>query len=349
MSLEIHPEWRLKKRGGIEVSLPVLLQLLSAIRDQGSIGSAAAQAKLSYRHAWGLLRTFETEFSAPLLEKSRGKGTTLTPLAEKLIWADTRITARLTPLLESFASELEAILSSAPSALRITASHGFAVEQLIKRLNAEDVPVEINYRNRLEAVTALSRGECDLAGFHVPVGEFELATKTCLKWLDPKQHSLIHLAYRTQGLFIAKGNPKNVQGLADLKRSDVRFINRQQGSGTRMLLELLLAKADIDPKDIADYDHAEFTHSAIAAYVASTMADIGFGVETAARRFDLDFIPLARENYFFACKTSTLKHAILKIARDIMLEDGFRDAVTALPGYDGTRSGTIDTFDEIFA
>ena len=349
MSFEIHPEWRLKKCVGSEVSLPLLLRLLETIRDQGSISSAATQANLSYRHAWGMLRAFETNFSAPLLEKSRGKGTKLTPLAEKLIWADKRITARLTPLLESFASELEAILSSASSALRITASHGFAVEQLIKRLDAEDIPVEINYRNRLEAVTAITRGECDLAGFHVPVGELELATKTCLKWLDPKQHTLIHLAYRTQGLFIAKGNPKNIQGLADLQRADVRFINRQTGSGTKMLLELLLAKADIEPKNIADYENAEFTHSAIAAYVASKMADIGFGVETAAKRFDLDFIPLASENYFFACKTNTLSHNTLKTACDIMQEQTFRDSVNVLPGYDGRRSGTIVTFEEIFS
>ncbi|ANJ66341.1 LysR family transcriptional regulator [Halothiobacillus diazotrophicus] len=348
MSIEIQPQWRLKRRDGEEVSLALLLQLLSSIRDLGNIGSAAAQANLSYRHAWGLLRSFEQVFSAPLLEKSRGKGTTLTPLAEKLIWADKRITARLTPILESFASELESILSSAPAALRITASHGFAVEQLIKRLNTDDVPVEINYRNRLEAVTALARGECDLAGFHVPVGEFEMATKSCLKWLDPKEHSLIHLAYRTQGLFIAKGNPKQIEGLADLTRNDVRFINRQEGSGTKMLLELLLAKANIDPRDIPDYDHAEFTHAAIAAFVASKMADIGFGVETAARRFDLDFIPLAKENYFFACKTSNLPHAIIKLAREIMQEEAFRTAVNTLPGYDGSQSGALVAFEEIF-
>lgn len=349
MSFEIHPEWRLKKRGGNEVSLPLLLRLLETIRDQGSIGRAATNANLSYRHAWGILRDFETGFSAPLLEKSRGKGTKLTPLAEKMIWADKRITARLTPLLESFASELEAILSSPSSALRITASHGFAVEQLIQRLDAENLPVEINYRNRLEAVTALSRDECDLAGFHVPVEEFKHATKTCLKWLDPKRHTLIHLAYRTQGLFIAKGNPKHIQGLADLQREDVRFINRQTGSGTKMLLELLLAKENINTKSIADYDNAEFTHSAIAAYVASNMADIGFGVETAAKRFDLNFLPLAQENYFFACKTSTLDSSMLKTVRTIMQDAAFRDTVNALPGYDGTRSGAIVTIEEIFS
>jgi molybdate transport repressor ModE-like protein len=349
MNFEIHPEWSLKKRKGSPVSLPLLLQLLTAIRDQGSISSAATGANLSYRHAWGILREFEREFSAPLLHKSRGKGTVLTPLAEKLIWADKRITARLTPILESFASELEAILASESAALRITASHGFAVEALIKQLNADNVPVEINYRSSLEAVAALAHDECDLAGFHVPVGEFKQAGKPYLKWLNPQQHALIHLAYRTQGLFIAKGNPKNIRGLADLLRKDLRFVNRQTGSGTKILLELLLGKEKINPREIADYDSSEFTHAAVAAYVASNMADVGFGVETAARRFDLDFIPIAKENYFFACKAGALNQNLLKSTRNILRSAEFRDTVNGLAGYDGTQCGTIATFEETFS
>jgi molybdate transport repressor ModE-like protein len=350
MNFEIHPEWSLKKRKGSAVSLPLLVQLLSAIRNQGSISSAASGARLSYRHAWGILRAFELEFSAPLLQKSRGKGTTLTPLAEKLIWADKRITARLTPILESFASELEAILTSEPSALRITASHGFAVDALIKQLNSENIPVEINYRSSLEAVAALSHNECDLAGFHVPVGEFKHAGgQPYLKWLDPRQHALIHLVYRSVGLFIAKGNPKKIKGLADLRRKDLRFVNRQAGSGTKILLELLLAKEKISPKSIADYESVEFTHAAVAAYVASNMADVGFGVEVAARHFDLDFIPIARENYFFACNASALDQTLLKSTRNILHSAAFRNTVNKLAGYDGTQSGTIATFEETFS
>lgn len=349
MHFEIRPEWSLKKRKGVAVSLPLLLQLLTAIRNDGSISSAATAAKLSYRHAWGMLRDFEREFSAPLLQKSRGRGTTLTPLAEKLIWADRRITARLTPMLESFASELDAILTSEPSSLRITASHGFAVDALIRQLNLDRTPVELNYRSSLEAVAALSRDECDLAGFHVPVGEFKLAAQPYLKWLDPEQHALVHLAYRTQGLFIARGNPKKIQGLMDLQREDLRFVNRQTGSGTKMLLDMLLNKEAISTKSIIDYDSAEYTHAAVAAFVASNMADVGFGVETAARRFDLDFIPIARENYLFACKASALDQNLLKSVCNIMQSTEFRSTVSALAGYDGSESGLIATFEEIFA
>ena len=348
MSFEILPEWSLKKRKGAAISLPLLLQLLSDIRNDGSISSAAARAKLSYRHAWGLLRDFEREFSAPLLEKARGKGTVLTPLAEKLIWADKRITARLTPILESFASELEAILTGELSALRIIASHGFAVDALIKQLHADHLPVEINYRGSMEAVAALSRGECDLAGFHVPVGDLKQAAHPYLKWLNPKKHTLIRLASRTQGLFVARGNPKNIQGLHDLQRNDLHFVNRQSGSGTRTLFELLLNRENISARSINDYDNTEYTHSAVAAYVASNMADVGFGIETAARRFDLDFIPVAREHYLFACRSSELDRGLIQSACQSMQSTSLRDKINALAGYDSAQSGMTTSFKEIF-
>ncbi|MGB9094788.1 MAG: substrate-binding domain-containing protein, partial [Gallionella sp.] len=98
-----------------------------------------------------------------------------------------------------------------------------------------------------------------------------------------------------------------------------------------------------------DYDSSEFTHAAVAAYVASNMADVGFGVETAAKRFDLDFIPIAKENYFFACKAGALNQSLLKSTRNILRSAAFRDTVNGLAGYDGTHSGTIATFEETFS
>jgi molybdate transport repressor ModE-like protein len=346
MKIEIRPEWLLKKRDGSAISLPLLLQLLTEVRDQGSISRAAASVGLSYRHAWGLLKEFDNQFGAALVQKVRGQGTALSPLAEKLIWADKRIAARLSPLLDSLASELEqdlaALLANSRQALRITASHGFAVDALIRQLEAKDRALDLKYRGSMEAVVALARGECDLAGFHLPVGEFhQAAAAQYFKWLNDKQHGLVHLAYRTQGLFVAKGNPKGIQGLPDLTRKDVRFVNRQNGSGTRMLLELLLAKNRIGIADIAGYETAEFTHAAVAAYVASGMADVSFGVETAARRFDLDFIPVIREQYFFACELKALAEPQMAAVLDIMASDEFKSTVSGLAGYDGALSGSV--------
>ncbi|MDB5960917.1 MAG: LysR family transcriptional regulator, partial [Massilia sp.] len=274
-----------------------------------------------------------------------GQGTVLSPLAEKLMWADRRIHARLTPMLDSLASELQQelarVLADDAQVLRITASHGFAVAALVTQLNEQGVTVDIKYRGSSEAVAALSRGECELAGFHLPVGEFEQAAAAKYRpWLDPQRHALIHLAYRMQGIFVAKGNPKNVQGLQDLTRPGLRFVNRQKGSGTRVLLELLLADAGIDAAAINGFGTAEFTHAAVAAYVASGMADVSFGVETAARRFDLDFIPVIREQYFLACDASALEAPLLVAAQTAMASEAFKNVLAALPGYDGAMCGT---------
>lgn len=346
MKIEIRPQWMLVREEGAALALPPLLRLLTEVRDQGSISRAAATVGLSYRHAWGLLREFDQQFGAVLVEKVRGKGTVLSPLAEKLIWADKRIEARLSPFLDSLASELErelaALLSVSGKALRVTASHGFAVAELIRQLDQHAIGVDLNYRGSTEAVAALARGECDLAGFHVPAGQFQQAAAAqYMKSLNPRQHALVHLAYRTQGLFIARGNPKQITGLADLTRADVRFVNRQVGSGTRVLLELFLKRARIATAAIAGYETAEFTHAAVAAYVASGMADVSFGVETAARRFDLDFIPLVRERYFFACERKALGEPGMVAALSAMQSPQFKDIVNGLAGYDGTLAGTV--------
>ncbi|MEW7850438.1 substrate-binding domain-containing protein [Massilia aurea] len=345
MKVEIRPDWFLRDAAGRPTALPALLGLLAAVSESGSISKAATQRRISYRHAWGLLTQFSTQFGAELVVKVRGQGTVLSPLAEKLIWADRRIAARLTPLLDSLASELQQELASVLAldvqVLRLTASHGFAVAALVAQLEAQGVTVDIKYRGSTEAVAALARGECELAGFHLPVGEFEHAAAAKYRaWLDPARHALIHLAYRTQGIFVAKGNPKHVTGLADLVRPDLRFVNRQQGSGTRVLLELLLARAGIDHARISGNSVAEFTHAAVAAYVASGMADVSFGVETAARRFDLDFIPIIREQYFLACDKKLLDAPLVTKAQDVMASTAFKAVLAALPGYEAERSGT---------
>jgi molybdate transport repressor ModE-like protein len=346
MKVDIQPSWTLRGADGAATALPALLALLAAIDKFGSITKAATACGYSYRHAWGLLRDFSAQFGAELVLKVRGSGTVLSPLAEKLLWADRRIAARLTPLLDSLASELQQELASvlpnpAPQALRITASHGFAVAALVAQLAGQGITVDVNYRGSIEAVAALARGECDLAGFHIPVGPFSAAAAASYtRWLNPKQHALLHLAFRTQGIFVAQGNPKQVTALAHLAQPGLRFVNRQHGSGTRVLLDLLLASAGVDTTAIAGYDSAEFTHAAVAAFVASGMADAGFGVETAARRFQLDFVPVIREQYFLACRLDALQAPMVRAAQDVMASAGFKATIADLAGYDGALCGT---------
>ncbi|HWH73893.1 MAG TPA: substrate-binding domain-containing protein [Methylibium sp.] len=354
MRIQITPHWGVSQDPDSSVDTTELLVLLAAIQESGAIAQAARSMGLSYRHAWGQVKRAEALFGHPLVDAGRGRGSTLTPLAEKLIWADRRIAARLSPLLSSLASELEHELErtlprkpSAVSALRLHASHGFAVAALVEQLEAAALPVELRYRNSFESVSALARGECELAGFHVPIGEFALpAARRYREWLRPGEHSLIHLAVRAQGLFVAPGNPKRIRGLADLTRPDVRFVNRPEGSGTRMLTELMLAKQGIAPAEINGYSTAEFTHAAVAAYIASGMADVGVGVQTAAQRFGLPFMPLLRERYYFAVPTKLLREPTLRDALALMQSPKYRASVAALVGYEAGETGKVVSVDD---
>ncbi len=352
--VSIEPHWRISYGKNAAIDTALLLKLLSAIQSQGAIFQAAKAVNLSYRHAWGLLREAEEIFGGTLLEKQRGRGTRLTHLATTLLWADKRIAARLSPTLESLSSELETELGKSVlgshNTVRLIARHGFAVEALVKRIIAAEVPVEFRYLSSTGAIAALARHECDLAGFHIPLGDFEAdAVRRFTRWLDPEQHCLIHLAILNQGLFLAPGNPKNILSLTDLARPDVYFVNRQIGSGTRMLLEMLLEKAGVQPNEINGFDSEEFTHSAIAAYIASGMADVGFGVETAARRFGLDFIPLVQERYFFAAEREAMQKPPLRDVITILQSEDFKKQVNQLVGYDASDTGNILSLEEAFA
>lgn len=351
--VNIRPHWEISFNSEPPMDTAVLLGLLLAIQDTGSIAQAAKSVRLSYRYAWGLLREAERLFGESLLATGRGRGTGLTPLAQKLVWADRRIAARLSPTLESLASELESELGKmAPDKLhmiRMDASHGFAVAALMVHLNKIELPVELRYRNSSDAVAALARRECDLAGFHVPIGQFEQATMaTYMRWLDPARHCLIHLALRDQGLFVAPGNPLGIEGVADLARADVRFVNRQAGSGTRMLLSLMLDAAGVSGNHITGFNNAEFTHSAVAAYIASGMADVGLGVRTAAQRFNLDFIPLVRERYFFALPIASVEEPLMRQLIAILQLPAYHRTVDQLTGYDAADTGKILSLAEAF-
>jgi len=350
--VSIKPQWTISDAGGDSLS-PRLLELLAQVHGHGSLSAACRQSGASYRHAWNVVRQGEQQIGASLLRMERGKGSTLTPLAEKLVWAGHRIAARLTPLLQSLASELEVeidrVMASEHDTLRVHASHGFAIEKLLDALVAAQVPVERRYVGSQEAVASLHDGSCDLAGFHMPQGEFEArAFAHYAHWFDPRESRLIHLASRRQGLMVAPGNPLEIYDVGDLARPGVRFVNRQRGSGTRFLLDCLLEQAGVDVSRIAGYEQGEYTHAAVAAYVASGMADVGVGVEPPARQFRLDFLPVASERYFLLCNEASLAKPRLQAVLAILESAAFRDAVNGLPGYAALRCGQVDTLQEAF-
>ena len=348
----IKPEWIIRQPGG--ESLPRrVVELLVKVHEVGSLAGACKATGISYRYAWELLRQGESLFGEALVVMDRGKGSKLTLLGEKLVWADRRIVARLSPLLDSLASELSAeiekVRSPAPGLLRIHASHGFSIQLLHDFLAAANVATELRYRSSLEAVVSLHNGDCDVAGFHVPVGEFEAPVlKHYGEWLHARSLKVISIVTRRQGLMVAPGNPKEIYRIADLGRPDVRFINRQPGSGTRLLLDLLLRKEGLAPDQVKGYEQCEYTHAAVAAFVASGMADVGYGVETPARRFKLDFIPSQTEHYCLVCKEKALASPALQKMLAILRSTRYKAAVNQLPGYKVRKAGVVMDLKDAF-
>jgi molybdate-binding protein len=146
---------------------------------------------------------------------------------------------------------------------------------------------------------------------------------------------------RKQGLIVKKDNPRNITKITDLMQDEVKFVNRQKHSGTRLLIDELLARSSVDPEEVIGFENVEFTHSAIAAYVASGMADVGVGIETAARQFGLDFIPLTTEHYVLVCHHKTLKNpAVQRLITEIK-SDRFHEEVSKLAGYESITCGDI--------
>ena len=353
LKISIRPHWTISHDGGDALG-PRLIELLVHVAETGSIAAACQRAGLSYRHAWDVIRHGETWFGAPLLRMERGRGSRLTPLADRLVWADRRIAARLAPALDTLASELEVelqrVIAPPQRLLRVHASHGFAIERLMASLGAAGVDVERVYTDSQDAAASLHDGASDLACFHVPYGVHEArGWEFYAHWLAPREHVVIDITDRTQGLMVAAGNPLRIAGLADLARPGLRFINRQRGSGTRFLLDALLADAGVAPEAIVGYEHGEFTHAAVAAFIGSGMADAGFGLERPARHFQLDFLPLATERYFAVCRRDALGRPEIEQVLAILRSDAFRAEVDALPGYRARQCGAVHVLADVLA
>src|SRR5215831_3260200 len=344
--MSIKPQWLVEGPDTVRRPLHQLIELLNAMNDAGQLAAAAKKLGVSYRYAWELVRGGGRIFGAPLVAM-------LAPLGEKLLWANRRIAARLDPTLDCLASELEVeierVLSDVKPAIRIHASHGFAIGMLRDFLLSMHLPVEVRYRGSMEALASLAGMNCEVAGFHVPIGNLQAPMlKFYARWLDAKNQVLINLAIRRQGIVTAPGNPKNLLTIEDLAKPGVRFVNRQFGSGTRILLDLLLKEHEVDHRRISGYASGETTHAAIAAYIASGMADAGFGLEAAARRMGQDFIPIVNERYFLICTKDTLASPIVSRIREVLAGVHFRAATASLPGIDIGQAGTTISIDSAF-
>ena len=154
--------------------------------------------------------------------------------------------------------------------------------------------------------------------------------------------TIINLTYRTQGFYVQKGNPKNINGWEDLKRDDLSYVNREIGCGVRVLLDGKLRELNISSNEINGYNYEENSHLAVASAVARGKGDFGIGIEKVAKQIDnIDFIPLQKERYDLVIKTNDLEKPIYKQILNIINSDDFKDELVGLGGYDLKDTGKI--------
>ena len=226
--------------------------------------------------------------------------------------------------------------------LVITGSHDPLIDEIIDimRRTWTDSFVVSSHVGSMGGIMAVKRGEAHLGGVHLldeASGEYNRAY--IRKYFPEGGVVLMRCVQRSQGLMVAPGNPLGVKGIADLPR--IRYVNRQKGSGTRVLLDYLLKQHRIESSDILDYDREELTHTAVAAAVAAGSADAGMGILSAARVYALGFIPVCMEEYDLLISEAALSMESVQRLIRIMQSDDFAARLEKLGGYQLDRPGEI--------
>jgi putative molybdopterin biosynthesis protein len=240
--------------------------------------------------------------------------------------------------------ELLRALTDVENTILCTGSHDLAIGVLEDQLKLKHPGFKIAATNvgSLGGLLALERGETHMAGTHLLDPETGIYNVPDIRKAIPKVPLvLIHLAQREQGILVARANPKSIKSLDDLVRPEIRFVNRQAGSGTRVLLDHELKRRHIDARAVSGYEREEFTHMAVGVAVASGLADAGLGVRAAATALDLDFIPVANEQYDLAVLRLFFESELGEKLLEIIRSESLKRAVAALGGYDPARAGEV--------
>jgi len=354
MKLELELAWRIGPESTKPVP-PMLFSLLQGIADHGSLSAAAKNNEVSYRSAWNLIREWSNYLELPLIEATRGQGAELTPLGHKLVSGVER--ARETMLeagsitLDGIQQELNSVLKQGRlNSLTVHASHCLSHDVLRQLYTAETgKKLDLKHIGSATSLDHLQAGECHVAGFHLADGRLRHNfLSRYLQFFDPRDVKLITALKRRQGLIVAPGNPLGVSSVADLVESGARIINRQLNSGTRLLFDELLKESRMNATEVIGYDDVEFTHSAVGALVAEKSADAALGTEAAALKFDLDFVPLLTETYFYAVPVSRWANREVKAFRQLLTGSRWRQSISIIEGYELSEAGKVEDGIDVF-
>jgi molybdate-binding protein len=256
--------------------------------------------------------------------------------------------ARLAPQIEALRAELERALATVfddrTLVLALHASHDDALSRLMDLASHHaGLHLNVQFTGSVDAIRALNEGRCQLAGFHTrqQPAPRTLTARTYKPLLKPGRHKLIGFALRSMGLVVAAGNPLRLHTLADVASRGARWVNRPLGTGTRVLLDELLADAGLAPDTLNGYDHSQPSHAAVAQAVANGQADAGLVNESAARSAGLAFVPLVQERYQLVCLKSELDSPAVLALRQLLGSPAWGQALLALPGYANDEGGTV--------
>ena len=228
--------------------------------------------------------------------------------------------------------------------LILIGSHDNTIDLIANELKGRDSRIHLSSSNvgSLGGLMALRRNTAHFAGSHLldtQTGTYNYVYVE--RYLKGTPVRLVQLAMREQGLIVGKDNPKGIKGLEDLLRPDVVFLNRQAGSGTRVLFDYCLQQRGLSAEQVNGYDQEEFTHMSIAVNVLSRRADAGMAIYSSARALDLGFIPIGRERYDLVIAESSWPDLKMRALLDIIVSGSFRQMVTSMGGYDVSNSGRI--------
>ncbi len=241
-------------------------------------------------------------------------------------------------------AELLRPLAAVHNTIVAVGSHDNTLDVLADRIRAthSNVILSSSHVGSMGGLMAIKKGVCHLAGSHLLDAEDGTYNISYIKrYLADIRVRLVHLVLRDQGLMVLPGNPQAIKGLGDLAREDITFINRQGGSGTRILLDYRLKQLSIDSAKIRGYENEEFTHMSVAVGVLSGTADVGLGIYAAAKALNLDFIPVVTEQYDLVIPEAHFESQNIQILLETINSAEFRKRVEALGGYSTEKTGTI--------
>lgn len=337
--------------------------ILGGIQRLGSITATAKSLGITYAHAWNSVSRVENILKTPLIEATRGGadrgGAALTETARALLDQYNRLSDRMRRHVSSFGARI----SPRPRLLRnrmsspeliLIGSHCTGVEKIVESILNDNpsAKIEVSYVGSSGGLASIMLGEADLAGVHLldpTTGKYNVPFLRRY-WIEHR--ALVVRGYQREiGLAVTKLNPKKIKGPGDLLRRDVRFINRNLGSGTRILFDHLLRKLvkntgarEADPeRRIRGYGVEAWSHSEVAETVRNGRADVGMLIRSVAGQFGLNFIPVWREWFDFAIRRESLRKKLVSDFLKTLKNDKFKEEIRReLPGlHPAPETGTV--------